>query len=160
MIRWKNSVTWFEAGGKLTPLVINDPKSKLKIIAFESQWDLFALLEFLNWHKGNNSDFGFIATRGAMTGSRIAPYCNREAIVYAFTQNDDPGQQWENKIIGAVKCEVRKAVIPQQYKDLNDWAMRDKTLKDGMLGSCILKVAKISIKRMPFKSICGYPRKT
>ena len=104
------------------PLTINEPQSKSCVFAFESQWDLFAFLDKADWYNGDTPDFGFVATRGAANGKRVAEVCQAQATVIAFPQNDLPGRVWLSRIAKACKGKVLQAKTPTEFKDLNDWA--------------------------------------
>jgi len=139
------AVHWFGAEGKLSPLTVNSPESKTKIVTFESQWDLISFLDMGDWHEGGYFDYGFIATRGAMNGRKVGAYCNPDTIVYAVMQNDDAAKKWLNLIVNSVNCEVRKVEIPNEFKDLNDWKRAGAQFGDLMNAVEIAKVVRENI---------------
>src|ERR1019366_2601873 len=79
------------SGQKTAPLVFGDAKAAGFILAFESQWDAFAVMDKRGWHTANGlPDAAVFITRGAGNGELIAGRLSPDAVCYAFKQNDEP----------------------------------------------------------------------
>ena len=91
---------------------------------FESQWDAFAFMD----KSGERS--GFVITRGATNGALVADLIPANSIAYVWTQNDAPGEKWQEAICANTKATVKCARIPEQFKDLNDWTRAGATSDD------------------------------
>ena len=148
-------VTWFVVSwSKLTPLVINEPLKKNTVCTLESQWDLFALLEKLDWHNGNASGFGFIATRGSGNALRALGYCRPDATILAFKQNDKAGEKWLSRLVRAAQIKVRLVVTPAPHKDLNDWTRSGATRADI---ETAISAAEVKKERPPEGEVEWFP---
>jgi hypothetical protein len=118
------------AGQKTAPLVFGDAKAAGFILAFESQWDAFAVMDKLGWHTSNGlPDTAVFITRGAGNGKLIGGQIAPHAVCYAFKQNDVPtpekptpaGDVWLAEIASNAGCKVLNVTTPAPYKDANDW---------------------------------------
>ncbi len=107
------------SGIKARPLSIGNVSSARIIHVFESQWDAFAVADKLALHE--KEDVALIVTRGASNGARVAGLIPERSKCYCWTQNDAPGEDWERDICANTKATVKRAKIPAQFKDLNDW---------------------------------------
>ncbi|MGO9246874.1 MAG: CHC2 zinc finger domain-containing protein [Verrucomicrobiia bacterium] len=58
-------------GCKVRPLVIGDVEGADVALAFESQWDAFAVLDKMGWHKKAVPGWCVIVTRGASNGKLV-----------------------------------------------------------------------------------------
>jgi hypothetical protein len=67
--------TWryHPTGCKVRPLVIGDTQGADVALAFESQWDAFAVLDKMGWHKKAVPGWCVIVTRGASNGKLVRP---------------------------------------------------------------------------------------
>jgi hypothetical protein len=144
-IRLENGDWIFEPKGQRTaPLVFGNPKAAGKILAFESQWDAFAIMDKFGWHTSNGlSDTAVIITRGAGNGKLITGQVSPDAVCYAFKQNDVPtpekptpaGDVWLADLACNAGCEVLNVATPAPHKDANDWTRVEATdadLQDAM----------------------------
>jgi hypothetical protein len=126
------NVFWFYTPkGPGLPLVIGDPRAAKTIWAFESQFDMFAALDLVGWHKSPDDlrDFAATATRGAASGKCIAGLFSPDATLVLFPQNDPPrpdctqtpAQKWTNDVAANASCKtVQLVTTPGDFKDLND----------------------------------------
>jgi hypothetical protein len=108
-------------GTHAAPYIIGDLATAKIIHAFESQWDLLALADRLHHHKQPLAGTAFIATRGASNAHRLVGLCAADAVMYAFSQNDAPGQKWLATVAANCGCKCHNVVTPAPHKDVNDW---------------------------------------
>src|SRR5208283_3388865 len=95
------------SGEKTAALIFGDAKAAGCVMALESQWDAFAVMDKLGWHTGKGlSDTAALVTRGAGNGKLIRGQVNSDALVYAFTQNDTAAQTWLADIASNSCCNV------------------------------------------------------
>ena len=130
---------YFPQGAKVHPLAIGELVAGDPVHVFESQWDAFAFMD-VSGERG-----GIIVTRGASNGALVAGLIPPSSTVYVWTQNDAPGEKWQKDICGNTKATVKRARIPKQFKDLNDWTRTgpgDKELLDAMLKAEIVHEAE------------------
>ena len=133
--KWKFHPT----GQHTAPLIFGDIKTTRYVLTFESQWDAFAVMDKLGWHTANGlPDTAFIVTRGSENGKLIRGRVRPDALVYAFTQNDEPdpktgkkaGENWLADIVRNAGCKVLNVVTPSPHKDVNDWTRAGATRDD------------------------------
>jgi hypothetical protein len=108
---------------------------------FESQWDGFAFMD------KSGERFGVVITRGASNGALVADLIPPSSTVYVWTQNDAAGEKWQKDICGSTKATVKRARIPEQFKDLNEWTCAgatDKDLLDAMVKAGTVREAEQS----------------
>jgi putative DNA primase/helicase len=126
--------TWrVEGGCRMHPLVIGDTKTADVIFAFESQWDGFAVLDKLAWHRAALLGVGVIVTRGASNGGKLCGLLKRDATVYAFRQNDAAAEKWIADVTAAATADgakVKLVATPAPHKDPNDWTKAGATGND------------------------------
>jgi hypothetical protein len=115
---------YYPQGVKTRPLVIGELIAGDRVCVFESQWDGLAFMDV----SGERS--GIIITRGASNGALVADLIPQSSTVYVWTQNDAAGEKWQKDICGNTKAKVKRARIPEQFKDLNDWTRAGATDKD------------------------------
>jgi AAA domain len=123
---------YFPQGTKARPLVIGELIRGDPVHCFESQWDAFSFMDI----SGERS--GVICTRSASNGALVADLIQRSSTVYVWTQNDAASEKWQKDICGNTKGTVKRARIPEQFKDLNDWTRAGATDED--LLDAIVKV--------------------
>jgi hypothetical protein len=111
----KNDWRYYPNGVKARPLVIGESVAGDPIHVFESQWDAFAFMD----KAGERS--GIIITRGASNGTLVADLISPNSTAYVWTQNDAPGEKWQQAICANTEATIKRARIPEQFKDLNDW---------------------------------------
>jgi putative DNA primase/helicase len=107
------------AGTKTQPFVIGDLTSAKQVHLFESQWDLLALADRTDLYQ--NEHHAFIATCGAKNAGLLKGLIPAGASVLVWPQNDAAGQKWLTDLCTHAGSKVAKAVVPPQYKDLNEW---------------------------------------
>jgi hypothetical protein len=105
-------------------LTIGDVTGEGPFHAFESQWDGLSFVE-VSGEKG-----GLIITRGKSNGRLASEALQPGAIVYAWTQNDPGGKEWERDVCKSGRLIVKRAKIPAEFKDLNDWVKGGATSDD------------------------------
>ncbi len=116
-------------GCVMRPLVIADAKQADVVFVFESQWDAFGVMDKLTWHKGTLPDVAVIVTRGASNGKLVGGLVKRDAVLYAFRQNDreDPERKclkWLADVTEAATADgatVKLVATPEPHKDSNEW---------------------------------------
>ena len=132
---------WFfePKGHQIAPLVLGDAKSAAKVLAFESQWDAFAVMDKFGWHTSNGlSDTAVFITRGAGNGKLISGQVLPEAACYAFKQNDVPTSEkptpasdvWLAELASNAGCKVLNVATPAPHADANDWTRAGATDAD------------------------------
>jgi putative DNA primase/helicase len=115
---------YYPKGAKVRPLVIGELIAGEPVHIFESQWDCFAFLDV----SGERS--GVIVTRGASNGALVSGLIPKRATVCLWTQNDAPGARWEKDICANTKAVVKRAKIPAEFKDVNQWLQSGATERD------------------------------
>lgn len=127
------------SGHPVAPLIFGDVATAGFVLAFESQWDAFSVMDKLGWHTSNGlSDTAAIVTRGSSNGKLIRGRVSRDAVVYAFKQNDEPtpkqpippGDAWLADLAANAGCSVLHVPTPAPHKDANDWTRADATKAD------------------------------
>ena len=126
------------SGCRVRPLLIGEPKAADVVFTFESQWDAFAVLDKLAWHKSALPGAAVIVTRGANNGKLVRGLVKRGAVLYAFRQNDreDPDRKclkWLADVTEAATADgasVKHVATPPEHKDTNDWTRAGATGKD------------------------------
>src|SRR5439155_13248835 len=68
-------------------------------------------------------------TRGA-GNAKLAEVVPSNCPLYAWTQNDEAGREWEQTICANFKGTVKRVKIPAPHKDLNDWTRAGATCDD------------------------------
>ena len=121
---------YYPTGTRTAPLIIGDLAPAKTVFVFESQWDLFAVLDRLDWHQQPPANTAAIATRGASNTRLLAGVCRGDATVYAFTQNDDAGAKWLSGLAAQCGGKCVHVVTPQPHKDVNDWTRAGATTDD------------------------------
>ena len=108
-------------GQKTAPLVFGDVRAGY-VLAFESQWDAFAVMDKLGWHTDSGlPDTAVFITRGAGNGKLVHGQFAPDAICYAFQQNDSAGEKWLADISRNALCKVLVVPTSAPHKDPNDW---------------------------------------
>jgi hypothetical protein len=139
---------WFgsdEKPRKPTPFIIGNPRTAQRLMVFESQWDLLAVLAAYRVHTNAalEAGFSFVATRGAGNGSMVKGLFLPAATVYAYKQNDPPrltggmtpADQWSQSIARHAGCAVKSVQTPTAFKDVNDWVKAGATIAEIHLAS-------------------------
>ena len=123
---------WFyhPSGCEVRALVIGDEKTADVVLVFESQWDAFAVMDKLLWHKSALPGVAVIVTRGAGNGKLLRGLVKRGAVLYAFKQNDVAADRWLADVVDAATGDgaiVRRVATPEQFKDVNEWTKAGAT---------------------------------
>jgi hypothetical protein len=113
---------YYPKGIKATPFVIGKLIPGEHVHVFESTWDG---LDFMD-KSGERS--GVVIARGSGNAKQIAPLIAAASYCVVWTQNDEPGRKFEKDLVAAAMCQVKRAKIPEQYKDLNDWTRAGATV--------------------------------
>lgn len=122
-----------KGGGDSSPLVIGNPIHAQHTLAFESQWDAFAILDKLRAHDPENEGiYSAFVTRGATSNTNLSKLAIPHLI--AFPQNDPPekkskttgrtpAEEWLHKLQTTRHQLTEFAVFetPPAHKDTNDW---------------------------------------
>jgi hypothetical protein len=127
--RLKEDGSWryHPTGTRTAPLIVGDIAQAQNVFAFESPWDMLAILDAQNWHLQPPDVTAAIATRGASNGRLLAGRCHPDAKVYAFAQNDAAGAKWLTTLAAACSCKCFHVVTPEPHKDANDWTRAGAT---------------------------------
>jgi hypothetical protein len=107
----------YPQGTKAAPFIIGELATATQVHLFESQWDMFAFMDRTEIYPSDT--VAFIATRGAGNARSIYNLIPEGISFCAWPQNDSTGEKWFNDLCAEGK--VDKALVPQPYKDLNDW---------------------------------------
>jgi hypothetical protein len=127
------------------PLLINDPRNKMEVVVFESQWDALSYLELVGW-PSVATEAGCIVTRGAQNGKRVKQYCHPDAKIIAVSQNDDAAKKWLKQIVQAANGTVLHVRVPEPHKDFNDWVRGGATLEQVSAAIDSAEILKEEIK--------------
>jgi hypothetical protein len=147
-IHHKSGDGWFyyPRGAETQPLIIGSPTHAAHTLAFESQWDAFAVLDKLGAHEPDNAGiYAAYITRSATSNTDISKHAIVNLI--AVNQNDPkekkgkdgvirqntnkegrtPSEEWLHRISSSRNKITQFAVFepPAKYKDANDW-IRDE----------------------------------
>ena len=118
-------------GQRTAPLAFGDLATAGHVLAFESQWDAFSVMDKIDWHTASGlPGTAVFVTRGAGNGKLICGRLAADVICYAFTQNDAPGKTWLAEIASNGGCKVLDVVTPEPHKDANDWTRAGATRAD------------------------------
>jgi hypothetical protein len=134
---------YYPKGGETAPLVVGAPIGHAaEVLAFESQWDAFAMLDKLGAHHAENANkYCAYITRGASSNTNFSKLAIPKLI--ACPQNDPaekaskstgrtPAEEWLFRI-QSTKHKTTEFVVfetPSQHKDANDWIRADKPTQE------------------------------
>jgi len=129
---------WAYFPGGTTKALILGSRDAREIWAFESQWDAFAVMDVLDWHKNDLSKkVRIVITRGCSNGKLVGGLSRSDTKVLTFAQNDpvdakgnSPAKKWLEAVISHAGCPVFSVGIPSQFKDANDWTRAGATQQD------------------------------
>jgi hypothetical protein len=114
---------YYPQGATVRPLVIGELVAGERVQCFESTWDG---LDYLD--KSGERE-GVVITRGA-GNAKLVEVVPSNCPLYVWTQNDEPGQEWERTTGANFKGTVKRCKIPAPHKDLNDWTRAGATVDD------------------------------
>lgn len=141
-IHYKTGDSWRyhpKGGGESSPLIVGAPLAHAaEVLAFESQWDAFAVLDKLGAHlEENDGRYCAYITRGASSNNNMSKVVVAKLI--ACPQNDPaekaskttgrtPAEEWLFKIQSTKHKGTAFSVFetPAGHKDANDWIRADK----------------------------------
>jgi putative DNA primase/helicase len=117
----------FSKGTRVHPMVFGDSTGPItEVHVHESRWDCYALASATGWHL--EAGVRFVSTLGAGNGRLVKGQIPSGARVYCWEQHDRPGQNgkipnldWFRAVAANAGCQILKAEIPPEHKDLNDW---------------------------------------
>lgn len=145
-IHYKTGDSWRyhpKGGGDSAPLIVGAPLAHAtEVLAFESQWDAFAVLDKLEAHtEANAGRYCAYITRGATSNNNMSKVAVAKLI--ACPQNDPPekaskatgrtpAEEWLFKIQSTKHKSTAFSVFetPAGHKDANDWIRADKPTGD------------------------------
>ncbi|MCX6900866.1 MAG: AAA family ATPase [Verrucomicrobia bacterium] len=142
----------YEGGCNARPLVIGNAKTAASVIAFESQWDAFAVMDKQSWHKAVPEVEAAIITRGCSNGELVAGLCAQDATLFAFKQNDGADDarkagKWLADVSANAGCKVMLVTTPEQHKDANDWTRAGATTAE--IGKAVVAATVVSAAPAP-----------
>jgi putative DNA primase/helicase len=106
--------------------VIGDLATAKQVHIFESPWDMLALADRTDLYL--NEHHAFVATRGAGNAALVKRLIPEGVSVLAWPQNDKAGEKWLTDLITYLP--VAKAVVPAQFKDVNEWTKAGASAED------------------------------
>jgi uncharacterized protein DUF3631 len=110
---------YYPTGFGVRPFIIGDLAKAKQVHIGESQWDMLTLADRTDWYL--NENHAFIATRGAGNAAICKGLIPDGVSVLAWPQNDDAGAKWLTDLVACLPMSVAKAVVPEQFEDINDW---------------------------------------
>jgi hypothetical protein len=123
----KDDWFYFPTGIGARPFVIGDLTKAKQVHIGESQWDMLALADRTDLYL--NENHAFIATRGAGNAALCNTLIPEGVSVLAWPQNDEPGKRWLDDL-STVPVQVARAIIPEQFKDVNEWTKAGASAED------------------------------
>jgi AAA domain/CHC2 zinc finger len=117
-------------GTRATPFVIGKLIPGEPVDVFESTWD------GLNYMDKSGERSGVVIARGAKNAKKVAPLISECSYCVIWTQNDKPGADFEKDLVAATTCEIKRAKVPEQYKDLNEWTRAGATVEQLLHALC------------------------
>jgi hypothetical protein len=153
---------WFyhPKGVNLYPFVIGNLTKARQVHIGESPWDILALADrtglYLNEHHA------FVATRGASNAALCKDVIQEGVSILLWSQNDGPGQKWLHEVAKCLPAPIGKAVVPSQFKDLNDWTKTGASVEDiylAMFKNELIEVPKLPDLGTLLDEICVFVRK-
>lgn len=125
-VRAEDGKGWFYHPKRtgVTPLLVAKLIPGEVVHVFESTWDGLAFLDV----SGERS--GVVIARGSSNAKQIAPLISECSYCVVWTQNDEAGAKFEKDLVDATKCPIKRAKIPEQHKDLNDWTRAGASSED------------------------------
>ena len=124
----KDDWFYFPTGIGARPFVIGDLTKAKQVHIGESQWDMLALADRTDLYL--NENHAFIATRGAGNAALCNGLIPEGVSVLAWPQNDEAGKRWLDDLSTKVPVQVARAIVPEQFKDLNEWTKAGASAED------------------------------
>ncbi len=126
--RPKSGKWFYEPGTPVQPFIIGDLKTAKQVHLFESHWDMLALADRTDLYL--NQNHAFIATRGAGNAALCNGLIPEGVSVLAWPQNDEAGKRWLDDLSTKVHVQVARAIVPEQFKDVNEWTKAGASAED------------------------------
>jgi hypothetical protein len=119
---WEYRPTLKSLGLRVRGFEIGEVARAERIFVGESQWDVFAILDYLGVHQGEG--IAGLCTRSADNAKLLARYAPLAEKLYLVPQNDEPGKRW---LATALACCPGAAVVavPSHFEDVNAWLKDD-----------------------------------
>jgi hypothetical protein len=127
-VREKDDWFYFPTGIGARPFVIGDLTKAKQAHIGESPWDMLALADRTNLYL--NQNHAFIATRGAGNAALCNGLIPEGVSVLAWPQNDEAGKRWLDDLSTKVPVQVARAMVPEQFKDVNEWTKAGASAED------------------------------
>jgi Protein of unknown function (DUF3987)/CHC2 zinc finger len=124
----KDDWFYFPTGIGARPLVLGDLTKAKQVHICESQWDMLALADRTDLYL--NQNHAFIATRGAGNAALCNGLIPEGVSVLAWPQNDEAGKRWLDDLSTKVPVQVARAIVPEQFKDVNEWTKAGASAED------------------------------
>ena len=124
----KDDWFYFPTGIGARPFVIGDLTKAKQAHIGESQWDMLALADRTGLYL--NQNHAFIATRGAGNAALCNGLIPEGVSVLAWPQNDEAAKRWLDDLSIKVPVHVTRAIVPEQFKDLNEWTKAGASAED------------------------------
>ena len=124
----KDDWFYFPTGVGARPFIIGDLRKAKQVHIGESQWDMLALADRTDLYL--NENHAFIATRGAGNAALCNTLIPEGVSVLAWPQNDEPGKRWLDDLSTKVPAQVARAIVPKQFKDVNEWTKAGASAED------------------------------
>ena len=124
----KDDWFYFPTGIGARPFVIGDLTKAKQVHIGESQWDMLALADRTDLYL--NQNHAFIATRGAGNAALCNALIPEGVSVLAWPQNDEAGKRWLDDLSTKAPVQVARAVVPEQFKDMNEWTKAGASAED------------------------------
>ena len=140
--RPRNSDKWFHypKGVNVAPLIIGQT-GETTLHFFESTWDALSYADV----SGERS--GILCTRGSSNARFAIEAAAKASTLYLWTQNDEPGEKWQDDIVAGTQCTVKRCRVPAPHKDFNDWTRTGTTVDEliaAMVNAETLREAELS----------------
>jgi replicative DNA helicase len=124
----KDDWFYFPVGIGARPFVIGDLTKAKQVHIGESQWDMLALADRTDLYL--NQNHAFAATRGAGNAALCNGLIPEGVSVLAWPQNDEAGKRWLDDLSTKVPVQVGRAIVPEQFKDVNEWTKSGASAED------------------------------
>jgi hypothetical protein len=115
-------------GVNVQPFVIGDLTKAKQVHIGESPWDILALADRTDLYL--NEHHAFVATRGASNAALCKDLIPEGVSVLAWPQNDKAGEKWLTDLCACLSVSVANAVVPSQFKDVNEWTKAGASAQD------------------------------
>ena len=111
----------------MQPLVLGKLRSAKTVHLSESTWDGLGVCDKLRLYEAQAA---VVVTCGKDNGAFVSGLIPASAVVFAWPQNDAPGQEWLKSVAAHAGASVQVVTTPSQFKDLNEWTLAGATADD------------------------------